>query len=73
MVNRINNAQEPDSRSRSTNDRSSAHPKSKATAAPSDEIIVSLANQYENKRARQVTEWERVQQTNLHRSAVAGK
>ena len=39
-----------------------------STKTPSDEIIVSLANTYENERARQVTEWERVQPMNIRRS-----
>ena len=30
---------------------------------------MSLANAYENKRARQVTEWERVQTTRWQRAA----
>ena len=34
-----------------------------------DDIILSLANAYENKRARQVTEWERLQTTRLQRAA----
>ena len=34
-----------------------------------DEIIVSLANAYENRRARQVTEWERDQATRWQRAA----
>ena len=34
-----------------------------------DDIIMSLANAYENKRARQVTEWERVQTTRWQRAA----
>jgi hypothetical protein len=33
-----------------------------------DEIILSLANTYENKRARQVFEWERSQATNARRA-----
>ena len=33
-----------------------------------DEIILSLANAYENKRARQVSEWERVQVTRVQRT-----
>ncbi|MGD9628699.1 MAG: hypothetical protein AB7V18_05600 [Pyrinomonadaceae bacterium] len=36
---------------------------------PADEIILSLANAYENKRARQVTEWERVQANRWQRAA----
>jgi hypothetical protein len=69
MVNRISNAQEPDVNPRSTNDRSSASRHSSVNANPSDEVIVSLANKYENKRARQVNEWERVQTANIRRSA----
>jgi hypothetical protein len=34
-----------------------------------DDVILSLANAYENKRARQVTEWERNQATRWHRAA----
>ena len=69
MVNRTNNAQETDANPRSTNDRSSASRNSRVHANPSDEVIVSLANKHENKRARQVTEWERVQPVNIRRSA----
>ncbi|HEV7700889.1 MAG TPA: hypothetical protein VGO43_11715 [Pyrinomonadaceae bacterium] len=31
-----------------------------------DDIIVSLANAHENRRARQVTEWQRLGTHNLH-------
>lgn len=34
-----------------------------------DDIILSLANAYENKRARQVSEWERVQAHRWQRAA----
>ena len=34
-----------------------------------DDVILSLSNAYENKRARQVTEWERTQATRWHRAA----
>ena len=34
-----------------------------------DELILSLANAYENKRAQQVIEWERVQAMRLKRAA----
>ncbi len=34
-----------------------------------DDVILSLANAYENKRARQVNEWERSQATRWHRAA----
>ena len=34
-----------------------------------DDLIVSLADAYENKRARQVFEWEKVRRQNVHRAA----
>ena len=34
-----------------------------------DDIIVSLANAHENRRARQVSEWERVQASRWHQAA----
>jgi hypothetical protein len=34
-----------------------------------DDVILSLSNAYENKRARQVTEWERTQAARLSRAA----
>lgn len=34
-----------------------------------DDVILSLANAYENQRARQVTEWERTQSTRWNRAA----
>ena len=34
-----------------------------------DDVILSLSNAYENKRARQVTEWELTQATRWHRTA----
>ena len=35
----------------------------------SDDLIVSLSDAYENKRARQVFEWERVRRQNFQRAA----
>ena len=43
-------------------------PKSKENFT-NDDIIVSLCDAVENKRARQVFEWERVRRKNLHRAA----
>ena len=43
---------------------------SKTSARHDDDIILSLSNAYENKRARQVTEWERVQATRWHQRAA---
>lgn len=34
-----------------------------------DDLIVSLANAYENQRARQVFEWERIRRQNAQRNA----
>ncbi|MCU1288910.1 MAG: hypothetical protein JWN60_1139 [Acidobacteria bacterium] len=34
-----------------------------------DDLIVSLSDAYENKRARQVVEWERVRRQNVQRAA----
>ncbi|MEZ5425796.1 MAG: hypothetical protein R2747_06000 [Pyrinomonadaceae bacterium] len=34
-----------------------------------DDLIVSLSDDYENKRARQVFEWERVRRQNIQRAA----
>ncbi|MBA2494874.1 MAG: hypothetical protein H0V31_09300 [Acidobacteria bacterium] len=34
-----------------------------------DDLIVSLADAYENKRARQVFEWEKVRRQNVQRAA----
>ncbi len=34
-----------------------------------DDLIVSLSDAYENKRARQVVEWEKVRRQNVQRAA----
>ena len=34
-----------------------------------DDLIVSLSNAHENRRARQVTEWEKMRQFNVGRAA----
>lgn len=39
------------------------------TRPQADDVILSLSNAYENKRARQVTEWERTQATRWNRAA----
>ena len=36
---------------------------------PNDDLIVTLSDAYENKRARQVFEWERVRRQNIQRAA----
>jgi hypothetical protein len=66
MVSRNENTHDTDRISHSNSDRSSAarNPVSKLN---SDEVILSLANTHENKRARQVSEWERVQPANIRR------
>jgi hypothetical protein len=50
-------------------DHASANQSTQANRSSSDEIIVSLANAYENKRARQVGEWERTQTLRMSRAA----
>lgn len=45
-----------------------ATPKSKENST-NDDLIVSLSDAYENKRARQVFEWERVRRQNVQRAA----
>ena len=50
-------------------DHASAGESQKTFRHSDDDIIMSLANAYENKRARQVTEWERVQTTRWQRAA----
>lgn len=42
--------------------------KSKSNSS-NDDLIVSLSDAYENKRARQVFEWERVRRQNVQRGA----
>lgn len=42
---------------------------SKTSPRHDDDIILSLSNAYENKRARQVMEWERVQASRWQRAA----
>lgn len=37
--------------------------------SPNDDLILSLSNAYENKRARQVIEWEKVRRQNSQRTA----
>lgn len=37
--------------------------------SPSDDLIVSLSDAYENKRARQVFEWEKARRQNVPRAA----
>jgi hypothetical protein len=59
MVNRshADNARNFD---RSHDRGSSQHRRSSAKAIYVDDIITSLANAHENRRARQVTEWQRL-------------
>lgn len=47
---------------------SARHPRSKDNSI-SDDLIVSLQDAYENKRARQVFEWEAVRRNNFRRAA----
>lgn len=49
-------------------DHASARKTSRTDKSSADELIVSLADAYENKRARQVIEWESVQPLNIKRA-----
>ncbi len=40
-----------------------------AEHSANDDVIVSLSDAYENKRARQVFEWEKVRRQNVQRAA----
>lgn len=42
--------------------------KSKDNSTTNDDLIVSLSDAYENKRARQVVEWERLGRQNIQRA-----
>ena len=65
--NRISNAREL---SEPLTDNASARSASRTNSIPTDDdVIVTLANAHENKRARQVTEWERAQPLYLRQSA----
>jgi len=68
MVDRTFIPKDSDRNKAANSDQPSTIRSSHNTKGVSDEIIVSLANTYENKRARQVTEWERVQPANIRRS-----
>jgi hypothetical protein len=59
--------QNPEPNSRSANDRTSAIRNFQNKTLSADEVIVWLANTYENKRARQVSEWQRAQLSNVRR------
>lgn len=48
---------------------SSRKTKSKDNLNTSDDLIVSLSDAYENKRARQVFEWEKARRQNVQRAA----
>ena len=69
MVNRNDNAHDTERFSHPNSDLSSAS-RNSSNRPTSDEVIMSLANTYENKRARQVGEWERVQAANVRRQIL---
>ena len=48
---------------------STRKPKSKDNQITNDDLIVSLSDAYENKRARQVFEWEKARRQNVQRAA----
>ncbi len=78
MVNRINRnlgreidtltKSDKTARGRLSQTRPSRNPNSKHNP-PIDDVIAHLANAHENRRARQVTEWERMFRANVQRAA----
>lgn len=71
MVERTNTniAREIDKPAKSSPNNASALRSSKLNRHSDEDIIMSLSNAYENKRARQVFEWERAQSLNVRRTA----
>jgi hypothetical protein len=69
MANLIRNTAKGDARNESS--ISSPHPllSSSKTRAPekTDDVIITLSDAYENRRARQVGEWERLYTHNVYR------
>ena len=69
MVERVNTQQD----NRSSKNTSSVHSQKRTASdrsniniAAEDDVIASLANAHENRRARQVTEWERMLHQYVH-------
>ena len=60
------------SRNLSSSSDNSVHRRTNYPESAADELIGSLANAYENKRARQVTEWERMRMQNAPPSNSSG-
>lgn len=48
---------------------SKPHSARQSKSKENDDLIVSLSDAYENKRARQVFEWERIRRQNVQRAA----
>jgi hypothetical protein len=49
-------------------ENASTRPSSRFNPNNADDVIITLADAYENKRARQVTEWERAQPVYLRQA-----
>ena len=67
MAEIIRDVQHPEANSLPLNDRTSAIRNFQNKPFSADDVIVWLANTRENKRARQVSEWQRVQSANVRR------
>ena len=67
MADIIRDVHHPEATSLSANDRTSAIRHFQNKPFPADDVIMWLANTRENKRARQVSEWQRAQSTNVRR------
>jgi hypothetical protein len=67
MAEIIRDVQHTESNSLPSNDRTSAIRNFQNKPFSADEVIVWLADTHENRRARQVGDWERVQPHNIRR------
>ena len=67
MVKISRDVSKPESNSLSANDRTSAIRNFQNKSFSDDDVIIWLADTHENRRARQVSDWERVQPANIRR------
>ena len=69
MVERIRrNAPANATQTRDTNSNATLFSSARSQTDKQDELIVTLAERYENRRARQVGEWERLYGQNVYRA-----
>ena len=69
MVNRTDKISAREKRSISTDKASASPTNSRKDRYPNDDLITSLSDAYENKRAQQVSEWQSLQPMVMRRAA----